>query len=64
MKKDNVFLMSLILYKGDMTDDEIIEYIKNLDIEINYRNRVLTHINKNIKLSDYDMDVIFTDSEE
>lgn len=63
-EKDNVFLMSLILYKGDMTDDEIIEYIKNLDIEINYRNRVLTHINKNIKLSDYDMDVIFTDSEE
>lgn len=58
------FLMGLILYKGDMTDDEIIEYIKNLDIEINYRNRVLTHINKNIKLSDYDMDVIFTDSEE
>lgn len=56
--------MGLILYKGDMTDDEIIEYIKNLDIEINYRNRVLTHINKNIKLSDYDMDVIFTDSEE
>lgn len=62
--KDNVFLMSLVLYKGDMTDEQVIEYIKNLNIEIYYRNRILTHINKNIELSDYDMDIIFTDSEE
>lgn len=51
-KTGNVTVMWLEMYCGDMTDEEIAEYIKGLTIKVSYGNSVTGVKTESVKISD------------
>lgn len=62
--EEEIYLMSLLIYKGDKSDDEIIEYVKTLSISIYYANKLNSHKSLNVNLSDIDFDIDIIDWNE
>lgn len=57
----NTYIMGLLIYKGNMTDQEILEYIQDQDIEIYYRNKYMSHLSKIIHMSDLSIELDIND---
>lgn len=51
-KTDDVTVMWLEMYCGDMTDEEIAEYIKGLTIKVSYGNSITGVKTESVKISD------------
>ena len=61
---EEIYLMGLLIYKGDKSDEEIIEYVKTLSISIYYANKLNSHKILNVNLSDIDFDIDIIDWNE
>ena len=63
-QEEEIYLMGLLIYKGDKSDDEIIDYVKTLSVSIYYANKLNSHKSININLSDIDFDIDIVDWNE
>ncbi len=63
-KKNSKVAFYCIVYQGDMTDNELLEYFKTRTVKLKYRNGIGRIITKSVKLSDIVMDDSFSETSE